>query len=298
MDLLTNIENVLAARSTDSLWRHYSAALSGLGFPYISYYGVRILQTGNHRIVDDRLFLTNCAPLLLQEILSQGAFASVPMYRWLTANHGCESWDWMQQRRLAGRLSEPEQQMLDLFARHGHVSGYAISLSDSVQQLRAGVIMSGRLGMPQSELDLVWQRNGRQVEALTRMLHLRLASIPFDPPRDVLTQRQREVLEQIAVGRTTQEIAALLEVTRATVEKHLRLARKSLGARTTPQAILLASARRQIFVDPGEICVAEANADGAEVAWSFKSFAAPPPLQLPRAKPETPSERIARRKLG
>lgn len=280
MDLLTDIERVLAARTTDCLWRHYTERLAGLGFPYVSYYSVRIIETAGDRRVDDCLFLTNCAPRLLQEILSQGAFASVPMYRWMAGNRGSESWDWMQRLRQAGRLSDSEERMLDLFARHGHVSGYAVSLSDSVQQVRAGVIMSGELGVDQRRLDGLWQQHGALVEAVTGLIHMRLAVLPYDPPRNVLTQRQREVLEQIAVGRTTQEIADVLGVTRATVEKHLRLARQALAARTTPQAILLASNRRQIFIDPGETCTVGAGAVEGAVdggAWRFQSFPAPVP---------------------
>lgn len=297
MDLLTDIENVLAARTTDGLWRQYKDRLAGLGFPYISYYSIRIIETGGDRRVDDWLFLTSCAPRLLHEVLAQDAFASVPMYRWLAANRGSESWDWMQKLRQAGRLSDTEERMLDLFARHGHVSGYAVSLSDSVQQVRAGVILSGVLGMDQRGLDALWRQHGALVEALTGLVHLRLATLPYDPPKEVLTLRQREVLEQIAVGRTTQEIAELLGVSRATVEKHLRLARQALGARTTPQAILQASNRRQIFLDPGEGCSVEAGDSPApDHAWRFQSFAAPAPTAptAPGAAPGSPASQSSR----
>lgn len=278
MDLLTDIETVLAARTTDSLWRYYTERLAGLGFPYASYYSVRIIETAGERQIDDCLFLTNCTPRLLQEILAQDALASVPMYRWTAGNRGSESWDWMRRLRQAGRLSPAEERMLDLFARHGHVAGYAVGLGDSVQPVRAGVILSGALGVDQRRLDGLWQQHGSLIEALTGLIHLRLSVLPYEPPEQVLTQRQREVLEQIAVGRTTQEIAGLLGVSRATVEKHLRLARQALTARTTPQAILLASNRRQIFVGPGERCTAEPGESlAAGRAWRCQSFAAPAP---------------------
>ena len=185
--------------------------------------------------------------------------------------------------------------MLDLFARHGHVSGYAVSLGDSVQQVRGGVLISGALGVDQAALDEIWQRHGAMVEALTGLLHLRMATLPYDPPQHVLTQRQREVLEHIAVGRTSQEIAAVLGLTRATVEKHLRLARKALAARTTPQAILLASSRRQIFLDPGENCTAQAGKPAGEARpWRFESFAAPSPASELEATPA----RVQHRRRG
>lgn len=293
MVLMTDLEQVLAARSVESLWQHYTKRMAGLGMPHVSYYSIRILEAGGERRVDDYLFLTSCAPSLLQEILSQDAFASVPMYRWMAVNRGSESWDWMQRSRQAGRLSQTEERMLDLFARNGHVSGYAVSLGDSVQQVRGGVLMSGALGTDQQALDAIWQQNGAVVEALTGLLHLRMATLPYDPPQHVLTQRQREVLEHIAVGRTTQEIAAVLGLTRATVEKHLRLARKALAARTTPQAILLASSRRQIFLDPGETCATEeGSAAQAVQPWRFENYPAPAPA--PRI--EAPPDRVPHRR--
>lgn len=175
------------------------------------------------------------------------------MYRWMTHHKGSESWDWLQARRLAGRLSDGELRAAELFTRYGHVSAMRSALP-TAHRVRAGVIMSGAVGQRQDQLDEHWRAHQPQIEALTGLVHLRLASLPYAPPDEVLTARQREVLECISIGRTTQEIAELLDVTPSTVEKHLRLARKALGARTTAQAVLLATSRRQMFVDPGEPC--------------------------------------------
>ena len=247
--------------------------------PYAAYHGVRLLRATNEQVADDSLFLSSYSPRLLHDLLGQNLFDSVPMYRWMTHHKGSESWDWLQARRLAGRLSDGELRAMELFTRYGHVSGYAISLADSVHRVRAGVIMSGAVGQRQDQLDAHWRAHQPQIEALTGLVHLRLASLPYAPPDEVLTARQREVLECISIGRTTQEIAELLDVTPSTVEKHLRLARKALGARTTAQAVLLATSRRQMFVDPGEPCTMrqetapkEAEAGGAAEPWGFATI--------------------------
>ncbi|MFC3568570.1 helix-turn-helix transcriptional regulator [Paracoccus simplex] len=275
--MLNDIQTILAARSAEAVWRHYVGRLAGLGFPHVSYYGARLLEASGERMIDDSIFLSSYSPRLFQEILAQGGFESVPMYRWMTQSTGSESWAWMHRRRLAGRLTRLEERIMDLFARHGHASGYAVSLSDSVQRVRAGVLLSGAIGMRQDGLDAVWRRCGQGVEALTGLMHLRLSTLPYTPPETMLTLRQREVLEHIAAGRTTPEIAEMLDLTPATVEKHLRLARKALGARTTAQAILHAAHRRQIFIDPGEPCnQAEGGAQSARSGaepWRFLSFA-------------------------
>ena len=277
--MLQAIATILAARTVESVWQFYATRLAEWGFPHAAYHGVRLLRTTNEQVADDSLFLSSYSQRLLHDLLAQNLFDSVPMYHWMTHHKGSESWDWLQARRLAGRLSDGELRAMELFTRYGHVSGYAISLADSVHRVRAGVIMSGAVGQRQDQLDAHWRAHQPQIEALTGLVHLRLASLPYAPPDEVLTARQREVLECISIGRTTQEIAVLLDVTPSTVEKHLRLARKALGARTTAQAVLLAASRRQMFVDPGEACTVTQTAhvpgkvtEPAQSPWGFASI--------------------------
>ena len=75
--------------------------------------------------------------------------------------------------------------------------------------------------------------------------HLKILSLPI--PKQMLTKRQREVLEWVADGKTVMDTAQILGLNRATVEKHLRLAREALGVDTTPQAVLKASFHNQIY---------------------------------------------------
>ncbi|REF71914.1 histidine kinase (plasmid) [Paracoccus versutus] len=252
MEMLNDIEVILGARSAQEVWQHYVARLTELGFPNISYHAVRILEASCDRMLEDRVLLSSYPPRLMQELAALDLLESLPMHRWLTHNRGSESWDWMRRLRLAGRLTPQEERAADAFARYGHVAGYAVGMGDDVERVRAGVILGGAIGMRQDRLDALWAQHGRLVEALSRLAHLRISTLPHAEQECVLTLRQREVLECISVGRTTQEIAEILDVTPATVEKHLRLARKALGAKTTAQAILLAASRRQIFNSTAE----------------------------------------------
>jgi LuxR family transcriptional regulator len=78
------------------------------------------------------------------------------------------------------------------------------------------------------------------------VFHLAVLSLPARAGSR-LTPRQREVLEWVAQGKTVPEISLLIDRKRATVEKHLRLAREALNARSTAQAVLKASVQKEIF---------------------------------------------------
>lgn len=286
MDKLNDIDTVLEARSAEEVWRHYVSRMAGLGFPHVAYHGARILDAAGRRVLDDAVLLTSYPARLAHEVLSQKFIENAALWRrWTSAGRGTESWGRLQQRRLAGRLPSVDERALDMFARHGFSAGYTIGLGDTVQRVRAVVIVGGPVGTRQDRLDEFWRRHGETAEALTGLLHLRLSTLPYAQPEGVLTLRQREVLECISVGRTTQEIAELLDVTPATVEKHLRLARKALGARTTAQAVLLAVSRQHIFTDPGDFDDFGESADAGPAIGSarprepvhFTAYAAAPP---------------------
>lgn len=105
--------------------------------------------------------------------------------------------------------------------------------------------------MRQHEVDAIWAEHGREIIAINNVTHLRITSMPFASSRRALTPRQREALEWVGDGKTTQDIATIMGLTPATVEKHLRLAREALDVDTTAQAVLKASFQNQIFVLPG-----------------------------------------------
>ncbi|MFM2366040.1 MAG: hypothetical protein RIR95_648, partial [Pseudomonadota bacterium] len=63
-----------------------------------------------------------------------------------------------------------------------------------------------------------------------------------------LTSRQCEALEWVADGKTSHDVALLMGVSAAMVEKHLKLARETLCVETTSQAVAKATLMNLIFL--------------------------------------------------
>ncbi|WP_394831765.1 LuxR C-terminal-related transcriptional regulator [Pendulispora rubella] len=63
---------------------------------------------------------------------------------------------------------------------------------------------------------------------------------PVDPPRDLLTAREKEVLEHVARDQTNQEIADALGISIYTVKALLRKIHEKLGVSTRGGAVAAA----------------------------------------------------------
>jgi LuxR family transcriptional regulator len=102
--------------------------------------------------------------------------------------------------------------------------------------------------MTQADVDEVWAEHGPDIQLMNEIAHLRILTLPHSTPARALTPRQREALQWVGDGKTMQDAALLMGLTSSTVEKHLRLARESLGVETTAQAVLKAAFANQMFV--------------------------------------------------
>jgi DNA-binding CsgD family transcriptional regulator len=114
--------------------------------------------------------------------------------------------------------------------------------------LRAG-LDSGRYEL-QRPGDEPLQVNFAAVANVVPGLHLSIM-VPAGEQTDgfTLSAREREVLQLTAGGQRTQDIAALLFLSPATVESHVRNAMKRLGTRTRAHAVAVALARGEISLD-------------------------------------------------
>ncbi len=152
---------------------------------------------------------------------------------------------------MAGRLSEKERAIIDFNVKSGVRAGYSISFRDVSVRSKGAIGLCAKEGLRQHDVDEIWKEHGREITVINNVTHLRITAMPFASSRRALTPRQREVLEWVGDGKTMADIATIMGLTAATVEKHLRLAREALDVDTTAQAVLKASFQNQIFIVAG-----------------------------------------------
>ena len=92
-----------------------------------------------------------------------------------------------------------------------------------------------------------------EIFRLNHIAHLKITSLPETNHGRSLTKRQREVLQWVADGKTIQDIATIMGLSLATIEKHLKLARDALNVRISeiPDSDY-ANSRTAVSVIPGQ----------------------------------------------
>ncbi len=250
--LLEYLETVNAALSIQEVWDAHVKAMKRFGFEKLLYGFSRHKTESTFGNRHDNLMLSNHDQAYLGPYIDGGLFIHAPMVNWARENVGACSWAWVQENY--DKLTEREKEVVAFNRRMGVVAGYTISFRDVSSRAKGAIGLCAPPGVSQEEVEEIWRRHGRVIVQMNNVAHLKLTSLPFASLRKPLTARQREVLEWVGEGKTIRDIATIMGLTRATVEKHLRLAREALEVETTAQAVYKAAFQNQIFVlDPSRI---------------------------------------------
>ncbi|WP_438986950.1 LuxR family transcriptional regulator [Marivivens donghaensis] len=246
MNFIRLLEEITNAPRVDVLWSLMTEAMAGYGFDRLIF-GYTRYRT-EHSLGDplDWVLLTNQSPEYMRHFIDEGLYFNAPMVRWALENEGACSWSWLQDRIAAGELSAAEIAALEFNRSMDVVAGYTISFSSISARTKGAIALTGRKGLSQADVDRIWAEHGREIILINNVAYLKLMTLPYSHARP-LTKRQREVLEWVGDGKTTQDIAQIMGLTAATVEKHLRLARDNLDVDTTAQAVLKAAFFNQMF---------------------------------------------------
>ena len=246
MKMISDLQDIMAAPSRDVLWDIHQRSMARFGFGRLIYGFTRFRNERALGDLNDMLLLSNFEDAYLEGFIDGGLYRRSPMLQWAVDNDGSCSWGIME--RWKGSMSKETWEVIEFNKKMGATSGYTVSLREVSSRHRGAVGLCADPGVSQMDVDALWEDHGAEIELLNQAMHLKMVNLPDERTDRQLTDRQREVLEWVGDGKTTQDIALIMGLTPATVEKHLRLARQTLDVDTTAHALLRASFHNQIYV--------------------------------------------------
>lgn len=242
---LTTLTN---ARSIEQLWDMHTRKMATYGFDRLLYGFTRYRSGNSLGDPEDYVILSNHSTAYTDVFMGQGLYSHAPMVRWVLENEGACSWNILPLMMENGALSEAERKVIAFNQSQQVTAGYSISFKSISPRSKGAIALTAQADLSQQEVDAIWARHGDDILVCNNVAHLKIMTLPYSGPGRQLTKRQREALEWVGDGKTTQDIALLMGLTPATVEKHLRLARDSLNVETTAQAVMKAAFQNQMFV--------------------------------------------------
>lgn len=245
--LLVLLNRIAASTSIDEAWEHATGYFASLGFKRANYGYTRFRHLKTIGDPDDALFLTTCDADFVKRYFQGGFFAKTPVFRWCERNSGSCTWTWVKEAYEAGKLSAEEAEAVKQNAMTGVTAGMSVSFPDASSRSKGALGLIADPGLKNTDVDAIYADKREEITAVANVMHLAIVHLPQLSRRRALSPRQRESLEWVADGKTTQDVALLMGVSAAMVEKHLRLAREALAVETTAQAVAKGAMLNMIF---------------------------------------------------
>jgi len=236
------------AQSVQDLWAAHTAKMAEYGFDRLLYGFTHYRIGASLGDPEDFIILTNHNQEYMNVFIGEEHYVHAPMVNWALNNEGACSWRILEQMRDSKTLTPAEERVIAFNASMGVTAGYTISFKSISARTKGAIALTSKVGMQQNEVDAIWAQYGHDIQLMNNIAHLKILTLPYISPNRVLTPRQREALQWVADGKTMQDIALLMGLTAATVEKHLRLAREALSVDTTAQAVFKAAFANQMFI--------------------------------------------------
>ncbi|MEM6941843.1 MAG: LuxR family transcriptional regulator [Pseudomonadota bacterium] len=246
MNLRDYLQTVARCPSIEALWEVHTQKMAGYGFDRLIYGFTRYRTETSLGDPEDFVILTNHSKEYTDEFIGKRLYLNAPMVRWALENDGAQSWAVLHE--MMDEMSPETRRVLEFNQRMQVRAGYTVSFRSISARSKGAIALTARADMRQTDVDAIWAEHGDDIKLMNDIAHLKILTLPYSAPGRALTKRQREALEWVGDGKTMQDIALLMGLTAATVEKHLRLARESLAVETTAQAVLKAAFANQIFV--------------------------------------------------
>jgi LuxR family transcriptional regulator len=240
------VNEITRLGSVEEVWAKHVARMADWGFDRLLYGSTTFRINDGVGDFRDALILTNYPRAYTDVYIEQELFRNSPTVHWAMRETGSRSWSAFAADAAEGRLTAEEIRVVAFNQLHGITAGYAISFPKPNARAGHGIGLCSSI-LSQSEIDALWEARGPTIEAENMVMHLKLCTLPWVSRRR-LSDRQREVLELVADGKTVQDVALVLGRNVATIEKHLRNVRDVMDAETTAQAVLKASMQNQLYL--------------------------------------------------
>jgi len=247
-DTLQILHHILSASDIEIVWSLCTGYFRDLGLAHVIY-GYSPDSTGLAMgPVEDMLLFSTMDHGFLRELLGARHFTRSVTFNWAIANVGIASFS-----MAAEGADDPDRvyppQTLAFFARYGVETGFSIGFPPVRARDRGVMTVLGPPDRGQDWVDALLQSRGKEIQVVATVAHRMMAVLP-NPGNRRLTDRQREVLEWLAQGKSSVDVACIMSLSLATVEKHLRHAREALGVETTAHALVKAAFLNQMFLLP------------------------------------------------
>jgi DNA-binding CsgD family transcriptional regulator len=254
--ILALLNQIAAAPSIDDAWDLATGYFTRLGFGRINYGFTRFKHLKTIGDPEDALFLSTGDADYVKRYFLGGFYAKTPVFRWAERNAGICSWTWVREAFEAGRLSSEEAEAVRQNAAQGITAGISVSFPEVSSRSKGALGLIADPGLDHAAVDAILALRRDEILAVANMMHLTIVHLPQLSRHRALSPRQREALEWVADGKTTQDVALLMGVSPAMVEKHLRLAREALAVETTAQAVAKGALLNMIFQRMPEVAQA------------------------------------------
>ena len=245
------LQQLSNCQSIEELWEAHTKKMAEFGFDRLIYGFTHFWSGKSLGDPGDFILLSNHDREYTDVFVGEKGYMDAPMVNWALNNEGAGSWSMLAQMQADKVLTPEEQRMIAFNRSMGVIAGYTISFKSVSTRSKGAIALTAKEGLSQQDVDAIWDEHGPDIHLMNNMAHLKILSLPYTSPHRVLTKRQLEALAWVGDGKTIQDIAVLMGLTSATVEKHLRLARQALSVETTAQAVLKTALFNQMFVLEG-----------------------------------------------
>jgi DNA-binding CsgD family transcriptional regulator len=254
--ILPLLNRIAAASSIDDVWALATGYYAALGFSRANYGFTRFKHLKTIGDPDDALFLSTCDADYVKRYFQGGFYAKTPVFRWAERSSGACTWAWVKEAFEAGKLSAEEAEAVRQNVAMGVTAGISVSFPAVSSRSKGALGLIADAGLTTADVEAIFAARQEQIQVVANMMHLTILHLPQLSRHRALSPRQREALEWVADGKTTQDVALLMGVSPAMVEKHLRLAREALAVETTAQAVAKGALLNMIFQRQPEVAQA------------------------------------------